>query len=608
MEIADLATFEPHTVFETDIVVVGGGPAGLTIAREFAGSSIRLIVLESGLMDETSSHAALSELESVGEPRTPAQKQKRVSFHGASSLAWSSELQPYGVRCRVLGGSTLVWKGKSAAFDPIDFGKRAWVPYSGWPITRESLDDYLDRAAEVLNLGPNVYDDRLWRLIGTSAPISSLDAEGLRSFFWQFARSRIDQLDIMRFGREFATLKADNVRVLLNATATRIGLTTSGNSFDHVEVSTILGARCKVKARYAVIAASAIENARLLLVSNAVQSAGIGNSRGLVGRFLMDHAVTQVGRFKPSDISAIVRRFGFYGVRDGSGHMHMYMHGLAPTPDVQEREQLLNSAVYFMPERSPDDPWDALKRLIRRESSRPLEDAWSVISGAGLLIQGTGMKVFSSSLTPEAVRKLMVDAAIRYFPNFVVEEFQNRGLPHKLTGVSMEVISEQRPDRDSRITLAERTDRLGVPLPRVDWHINHDECRTIARLAHMTRDALARAGLPVPILEPWVVEGRLDDSEIIDFAHTLGTTRMASDPESGVVDANCQVHGVGGLYVSGASTFPTGGHANPTLMILALTIRLADKLKSEFASSSQGVQLRNSTSLGGRARFDKSNV
>src|SRR6185312_4557220 len=271
-------------------------------------------------------------------------------------------------------------------------------------------------------------------------------------------------------------------------------------------------------------------------------------------------------------------------------------------------EQLLNSAVYFMPERSPDDPWDALKRLIRRESSRPLEDAWSVISGAGLLIQGTGMKVFSSSLTPEAVRKLMVDAAIRYFPNFVVEEFQNRGLPHKLTGVSMEVISEQRPDRDSRITLAERTDRLGVPLPRVDWHINHDECRTIARLAHMTRDALARAGLPVPILEPWVVEGRLDDSEIIDFAHTLGTTRMASDPESGVVDANCQVHGVGGLYVSGASTFPTGGHANPTLMILALTIRLADKLKSEFASSSQGVQLRNSTSLGGRARFDKSNV
>jgi choline dehydrogenase-like flavoprotein len=585
MEVADLAAFEPGTLFETDLVIVGGGPAGLTIAREFANSSTRVIVLESGLLNETPIHAALSELENVGEPRTAAQKQKRSSFHAADSQCWSPELQPYGVRCRALGGSSHLWKGKSATFDPIDFAQREWVPHSGWPITRESLTGYLDRAAEALNLGPNVYDDRLWSLMGLPNPTPWLAAEGFRSFFWQFARSRIDQLDIMRFGQEFAILKADNVRVLLNATATRIGLAENGSSFEHIEMSTVLGVRYKVKAKCAVIAAGAVENARLLLVSKTVQPQGIGNSRDLVGRFLMDHAVAQVGTFKPSDISKIIGTFRFYGVRQGGGPAHMYMHGLAPTPDVQQREQLLNSAVYFMPERSPDDPLDALKRLMRRQSSQPMRDLWSVILGARLLANGAGIKVLSSNVTPKALKKLIVDVAIQYFPNFVVEEFQSRGLPHKLAGVSMEIISEQRPDPQSRITVAKRTDRLGVPLPRVDWHINNDERRTIVRLARMTQDALARAGLPSPILEPWIAEERIEDSNIIDFAHTLGTTRMSSDPLSGVVDVDCRVHGVRGLYIAGASTFPTGGHANPTLMILALAIRLADTLKFVLARS-----------------------
>jgi choline dehydrogenase-like flavoprotein len=57
---------------------------------------------------------------------------------------------------------------------------------------------------------------------------------------------------------------------------------------------------------------------------------------------------------------------------------------------------------------------------------------------------------------------------------------------------------------------------------------------------------------------------------------------MSANPTSGVVDQDCQVHGVRGLYVSGGSIFPTSGHANPTLMILAFAIRLADKIKSEL--------------------------
>jgi choline dehydrogenase-like flavoprotein len=581
MDIEDLSSFDGNSLFETDLVIVGGGPAGLTIAREFFGTSVRVLVLESGLLEETPSHAALAEVESTGEPRTELQKQKRQTFHGASSALWSPDVQPYGVRCRALGGSTHAWAGKSAAFDSSDFAKRPWLPYSGWPIARETLDPYFDRAAEVLNLGPNCYDDRLWKLIGVKPPEPKLDADGLRAFFWQFARSRIDHLDVMRFGREFVTFEASNARVLLNATARQIALSPDGGSFEGLEISTIDGVRSKVRAKMAVIAASGIENPRLLLASNAVQPAGIGNGHDLVGRFLMDHASARVGRFELKDLAPVIKRFGFYGVRH-KGRTHMYMHGLTLSRDLQEREELLNSAVYFLPERSPDDPWDALKRLLRRTSVKPGHDVLAAMSGAGLLAKGLGMKVLASNVTPTVLKDFIVDTAIRYNPNLVVEEFQNRGLPHKLTGLWIDAITEQRPDPDSRVTLSDRTDRLGVPLARVNWRINHDERRTIVRIAELACEAFARAGIPRPILETWVAEKRLADGVIIDMAHTLGTTRMSDNPRSGVVDENCRVHGVRGLYVAGASTFPTSGHANPTLMILALAIRLADAIKAEF--------------------------
>ena len=65
--------------------------------------------------------------------------------------------------------------------------------------------------------------------------------------------------------------------------------------------------------------------------------------------------------------------------------------------------------------------------------------------------------------------------------------------------------------------------------------------------------------------------------------HHLGTTRMASDPKAGVVDADCRVHGVANLYIAGSSVFPTGGCANPTLTIVALALRLADYIKARLA-------------------------
>ena len=60
--------------------------------------------------------------------------------------------------------------------------------------------------------------------------------------------------------------------------------------------------------------------------------------------------------------------------------------------------------------------------------------------------------------------------------------------------------------------------------------------------------------------------------------HIMGTTRMGTNRSNSVVDSNCRVHGYDNLSVAGSSVFPTGGCANPTLTIVALTLRLADTL------------------------------
>jgi len=141
---------------------------------------------------------------------------------------------------------------------------------------------------------------------------------------------------------------------------------------------------------------------------------------------------------------------------------------------------------------------------------------------------------------------------------------------------------EQRPDPESRIRLSDRVDPLGVPLAQLDWRISEHEKETVATLGRLIADEFSRVELSVPTLAQWVRTGHYDEAQFVDVAHPTGTTRMSSDPRYGVVDENCRVHGIDAIFISGSSVFPTSGHANPTLMIVALAIRLADWLKTRI--------------------------
>ena len=95
------------------------------------------------------------------------------------------------------------------------------------------------------------------------------------------------------------------------------------------------------------------------------------------------------------------------------------------------------------------------------------------------------MRLFATNAIPQQLKDFATNVMILRNPNFVVREFQSRGLPHKLTGLVIDAITEQCPDPESRITLSQKTDALGVPLARVDWRIDNDARRSLVRLGHL---------------------------------------------------------------------------------------------------------------------------
>ncbi|MBB94175.1 MAG: oxidoreductase [Rhodobacteraceae bacterium] len=580
--VRDLSDVDTGETLAADVLIIGGGPAGLSVARGLEGSGRDVLILESGGLAQDRRAEELNAVRTDPGNWTDAQQARRRQYHGDQTDLWSHDRQGYGVRCRLLGGSTQSWAGKSAAFDAIDYEQRDWVPLSGWPISGDDLAEPLDRAARALNLGPNCYDDGLWDRLRRDPPLPRPDPDRLGSFFWQFARSTLQPMEVMQTGQEFLNAPPANARILTGATVLRLLCQPDGRAVRAVQVVDRAGRRRDIGARNVVLAASAIENARLLLVSRDVHDRGIGNRHDTVGRYLMDHPCAVVARFQPHDIARMSRHYGFFGLPTGHGAA-MYMRGLAPSAKVQREEGLLNCAAFMPGERAADDPLPAAKRLLTRQSQDYWGDLRAVLRSPGMVAGGVGRMAAQSPLVPKALTRFAVDQVVRFRPGFAAEEYLTGGMPHKLVGLDIQAVCEQVPEARNRVALGPETDRHGQPLPLVRWQVGAAETRTLARFGTLIAEEFARAGLPVPELERWIREEEAPD--VIDMAHSAGTTRMSNDPRTGVVDADCRVHGMVNLHVAGASVFPTSGHANPTLMICALAFRLADHLSGQAAEA-----------------------
>ena len=148
----------------------------------------------------------------------------------------------------------------------------------------------------------------------------------------------------------------------------------------------------------------------------------------------------------------------------------------------------------------------------------------------------------------------------------------------------VEVRVDHLPNPNSRLTLGSRRDRLGMQQVILDWKLTALDKQLVQRTLEIVGEVIGAMDIGRLQVADWLSadDDAWPDGVLHDYDfHHMGTTRMSRSPHSGVVDANCRIHGLSNLYVASSSVFSTAGFSNPTLTIVALTLRLAYHLKAE---------------------------
>ncbi len=527
---------EQNTCVQADVCIVGGGAAGITLARELIGQTCKVVLLESGDLRFRHPPQFLYLGENVGID----------NFSTGKS------------RYRVFGGSTYAWAGQCAPLQKLDFEKREWIPNSGWPFDYDHLEPYYRRAQRICSLARFDYKSEGWK--NEEKALLPVDKQSLTTLIYQFSHP-------LNFGEIYYDdlAKADNVDVYLNANAVEITLDDLGEKVSALQVATLNRRRSTVKARIYILAAGGIENPRLLLASKKTAEQGVGNQHDLVGRYFLDHPYFFTGYYDPTQIKYdqslhVIENY------DRMGGEQQVLAGLSLSEDILRKEQLNSCAVYFIRrpnfKSKPDYFFPAnksMQHLADIVTHTELPDK-NFMQHLGKI--GQGFKDIQTTLG----RQL----AERFTP---------------MPRLALRVALETRPVRGSRITLSERRDRLGMQRVKVDWQLNRQDLQGLIRFHEILKNEFVQRGLGDLVIDLTENDSGWPNS-MTGGKHHMGTTRMHDDPKCGVVDSHCRVHEVSNLYIAGSSVFPTSGCVNPTFTIVALTIRLADHLKRHLASTS----------------------
>ena len=565
--IRDARSVVRGTRIEADLCIVGAGAAGITLALELLGSGMRIVLLEAGGTTENPEDQALYEGEVADS-----------SLHSP----------PDKYRQRRFGGSTTIWGGRCVPLDVVDFEHRQWIPDSGWPVPHQEVAAYYPRANAVCEAGDCVYDAER-AMPGGMRPL-------LRDFSpADFTTTRIERFSCPTdFGRRYRDrlAAAPDVRVLLHANCTCLVASADGAYIEQAIIQTHDGNRFSVVATRFILATGALEAARLLLASRDVHAAGIGNARGLVGRYYMCHIAGTIGTLRIDSPTEHVWQ-GYDRAEDG-----VYCRRRIALTEAAQRREAIGNAVFRLHHPRIPDPrhrTGALsaiflaRRFISYEYGKRLVTQQPVDAQAWLQhIANAGFDAFGTS---RFVWHWLRDRVLaeRKFPSLIIRPRKNL--------FSLDFNAEQVPNWDSHVRLTERTDRFGMPRLHVNWRYSELDVRTVATAFRLLQRDLAQSALGELTLDP-------DEADIETVirrdgaygGHHIGTARMAHEPAQGVVDENCLVFGIHNLYVAGSAVFPTSGQANPTLTIVALAIRLAHHIEAE--ASRPAVILRQSHSPG----------
>ncbi len=545
--ISELSDFSSNKTLNADICIVGAGAAGITLAHKLIDRGTDVLLLESGGLTPEANTQQLYAGE-VSDPR----------LHSP----------PDRYRQRRFGGSTTIWGGRCMPYDAIDFEPRDYVPHSGWPFGLDALMPYYPEANRLCEAGRFAYSSE--DAFATPLPplLTGFDSQ-------EFSTDTLERFSCPTdFGRRYRAKlsSAPNVRVLLHANVTSIRLDANAGRVTELTARDLAGNQLTIVARRYVLAAGGLETARLLLSNRDVQPNGIGNDRDVVGRYYMCHIAGTIGRIEaPGPTSRV--NYGYNISAEG-----VYCRRRIALRAATQRTQRLGNFVARLHHPRIADPAHrnaVLSSLYLAKFLIPYEYGKRLHGGENVSFADWMRHVGNVVAAPHDAagfawhmlrdRKL----AQRKFPSIIIRPKRNL--------YSLDFHAEQQPNPSSQVVLSDKKDALGMPQLKIDWRYTEGDVDTVTRSLALLAQEMSRSGAASMDYDQDSVEAEMTRYGAYG-GHHIGTARLGVDPRSSVVDPDGLVHGVGNLYVAGAAVFPTSSQANPTLTIVAMTLRLADHL------------------------------
>ncbi|WP_308917106.1 GMC family oxidoreductase [Jannaschia sp. LMIT008] len=416
--ITDISDLAGHDDPVAQVVVVGTGIAGVTVALHLARRGAEVILLESGREAFDPAIQALNELDFAGKPHRTVDPDAPYHRYLDPALRGISRLRRFG-------GTSMAWTGKWKYLQRSDFEPRPWVPDSDWPIDLDELLPHYRAAARECGFGDLEAAEHRPAVAALRRTVADHGLK-LSSFYWEAEPMRT----ATRFGDEMRRMP--NLHVILGATATELLCSPDGRRVEGVRCADLDGHRITVRGDQVVLAAGALETARLMLASDAVTEGGVGNANGLVGRFYTDHPKHHFGTLWPGPVLAANAALFQYAPKP------RFCLCLSLDDRTQRAEGLLEHVIYLKP--IYENRLEAARRLLR---------------GGRAVRDGNGRAPF----------------------------------------YRIKFVTEQAPHRDSRVRLGAEVDALGVRRAVLDWRFTDLDARSMARVVALSEDRIEACGL-----------------------------------------------------------------------------------------------------------------
>ena len=533
---AEISTF--------DFAIVGGGAAGISLAIELGRLGKRVVLFEAG------DYKVLSELEDL--------------YKGETSPAHPA-LNEF--RYQRLGGTTHLWGGRCLRLDPCDLEPRDYIPQSGWPIHFSDLNSFYTKALSFCDAGEADFSVNALRNPEPMFPeLPDLLPE---------IEELIERYSLPTdFGKKFKQelMVSDNILVLLKAKVTGLNVNEAGSQVSSINVHDGRDL-VTLPVKVLILSGGGIETTRLMLATQK-KTPSWGRFNNSLGKYYACHYDLIFGSVT---FKASAPNFELEKTKDG-----IYARRkLQFSETVLNEHKLLNSTfrLHFPAYSDASHGSGVLSTIYLAKSILSSEHQAILNHGAQL---GTENRHLTSHLKNTITD---FDSVIKFGVNWLFKrQLAKRKLPytlvnHKDGSYPLEFNSEQIPDKQNQISLLNDVDKFGMERVKIDWRMTSQDIDSGIRSFLLMQQLLNKTDNCKVSFDKTDLERQVASALPVG-GHHIGSTRMGIDARNSVVDQNCCVHGVDNLFINSSSVFSTNGHANPTLTIVALSLRLADYLKN----------------------------